>query len=235
MLRIVLYSQEMSVGAAGVCVWWPKDDAGVNRLMDVTVPAGSGAGDTVEFADAEGNTLTAVVPDGLSEGDVFRVDELGMPVESTGSIMERFASWFEREEIGDQIDKFIRDNAGVLGTHRPRIDMNAEHSHDLWPLFQEYSARFDAANISGGGILHGRGFWKQPKRRKECRKFTCSFSWLTQSTRCSSSCRTKQCAKLLEKTKQKQNDHMYRMILGDRLAPRVPARTGPAGQGDAPA
>ena len=139
-----MYSQEMSVGAAGVCVWWPKDDAGVNRLMDVTVPAGSGAGDTVEFADAEGNTLTAVVPDGLSEGDVFRVDELGMPVESTGSIMERFASWFEREEIGDQIDKFIRDNAGVLGTHRPRIDMNAEHSHDLWPLFQEYSARFDA-------------------------------------------------------------------------------------------
>ena len=134
----------MSVGAAGVCVWWPKDDAGVNRLMDVTVPAGSGAGDTVEFADAEGNTLTAVVPDGLSEGEVFRVEELGMPVESTGSIMERFASWFEREEIGDQIDKFIRDNAGVLGTHRPRIDMNAEHSHDLWPLFQEYSARFDA-------------------------------------------------------------------------------------------
>lgn len=114
------------------------------RVMDVTVPAGLGPGDTVEFPDAEGNTMTVVIPDGCAEGDVFRVDEMGLVVEHHGSssIMDNFVQWFEREEIGDKVDQFIRDHASVLGAHR-RHDTGAEHSHELWPIYQEYAAQFD--------------------------------------------------------------------------------------------
>jgi hypothetical protein len=113
--------------------------------MDVTVPPGLGAGDTVEFSDAEGNIMTAVVPPGYAEGEIFRVDELGLPVEAPqrGGIMDRFVEWFEREEIGDKVDRFIREHATVLGNAR-RHDVNDEHSHELWPLFQEYSSQFEA-------------------------------------------------------------------------------------------
>ena len=41
--------------------------------MDVTVPPGCGAGSSVTFVDAAGCELTTTVPDGLVEGDIFRV------------------------------------------------------------------------------------------------------------------------------------------------------------------
>ena len=112
--------------------------------MDITVPAGMIAGDSVEFSDAEGNLMFCTVPDGYAAGDTFRVDELGLPIAAADvhSIMDRFVQWFEREEIGDQVDKFVREHASVLGSAR-RHDASEEHSHEMWPLFQAYSAQFD--------------------------------------------------------------------------------------------
>jgi len=39
----------------------------------VTVPAGVGAGESVAFESPDGQQLTAVVPDGLAEGETFNV------------------------------------------------------------------------------------------------------------------------------------------------------------------
>ena len=41
--------------------------------MDITVPAGCAAGSSVSFVDSQGVECSAVVPDGLVEGDSFYV------------------------------------------------------------------------------------------------------------------------------------------------------------------
>jgi len=123
--------------------------------LDVVVPAGVSAGETVAFADEHGNQLEAVVPDGLVEGDTFQVEvsESGetrpLPVQqlvsymderaASGDLMDKFAAWFEREMVGDVIDKFIERNAHLIGT----ASSDSEQSHEWWPLYQEYQKQFD--------------------------------------------------------------------------------------------
>ena len=123
-------------------------------VLDVTVPPGVGAGEPVAFQDESGVTLEAIVPAGLSEGDTFQV-EISDSGEATplqhltnymerraesGDVMDLFVAWFERESIGDAIDKFIEGNAHRIGT----ASAEEEQSHEWWPIYQEYQAQFEA-------------------------------------------------------------------------------------------
>jgi hypothetical protein len=164
-------------------------------LLDVVVPAGVGAGDNVEFTDADGNALQAVVPAGLSEGDTFQVevgsdgsvqaletlaraaaDDDGASV----SVMDKFAVWFERESVGDQIDQFVTDNAHLMGEAQESHGMQGEQSHDVrtWPglvcpLHRPAPNNLIDANPCAPCTLRSGGRCTRPTRRG--------------STRCSSS------------------------------------------------
>ena len=126
-----------------------------NKKMDaplnVVVPPGTGPGGVVEFEGPDGTLLQAVVPEGLSEGDTFQVTvdsagnveilrEIAEAMQGRSDIMSVFVAWFEREAVGEQVDSFLRENAARIGV----IDASGEQSHDWWPLYQEYQARFEA-------------------------------------------------------------------------------------------
>ena len=53
--------------------------------VDVVVPPGVAAGSTVEFEAPDGARLTATVPEGLDEGDTFRVAVEGGSAASEGT------------------------------------------------------------------------------------------------------------------------------------------------------
>ena len=94
--------------------------------MDVTVPPGCASGSVVEFVDASGRALSAVVPDGLVEGDTFRVD---LPVadyvdEILDALTEdKFASllnaYVERE-----CHKFLHGGAGEFSLEQTQVHDN---------------------------------------------------------------------------------------------------------------
>ena len=85
-------------------------------LVELTVPPGVAPGDLLEFSH-EDVLYNATVPDGLSEGDLFQIDvadaapkpvELGNYLQeraATGDLMDRFAFWFEENEI----ERFLKD------------------------------------------------------------------------------------------------------------------------------
>ena len=122
-------------------------------LLDVAVPPGSGPGETVSFEDSYGNTLEVVVPDGVIEGESFQVeiDEGGNvnPLKAlndyvnaraeSGDVMDKFVAWFERESVGEKIDRFVEVNAATIGS----ADASSEQSLDWWPLYQAYQGQFD--------------------------------------------------------------------------------------------
>lgn len=122
-------------------------------IVDVAVPAGVGPGDIVSFQDASGSTLEVTVPEGLAEGDVFQVavNEAGAvhPLAAlnayvqaraaSGDVMDKFVAWFEREEVGAKIDRFVELNAATIGS----AAADQEQSLDWWPLYQAYQTQFD--------------------------------------------------------------------------------------------
>ena len=122
-------------------------------IVDVAVPAGVGPGDIVSFQDASGCTLEVTVPEGLAEGDVFQVavNEAGAvhPLAAlnayvqaraaSGDVMDKFVAWFEREEVGAKIDRFVELNAATIGS----AAADQEQSLDWWPLYQAYQTQFD--------------------------------------------------------------------------------------------
>jgi hypothetical protein len=55
-------------------------------LLDVVVPPGVSAGSTVEFTDADGAVMQAVVPEGLREGDTFQVSAEAPPSEHANGV-----------------------------------------------------------------------------------------------------------------------------------------------------
>ena len=118
-------------------------------VLDVTVPSGSGPGDTVDFADASGTQCSVVVPVGLAEGDTFQVEvDEGIATalqdgEPQSTIMQHFVEWFERESVGDQVDKFVIDNAAAMAA-LGHIEPGGEHSHEWWPMYQRYQQQFEA-------------------------------------------------------------------------------------------
>jgi hypothetical protein len=122
-------------------------------IVDVAVPAGVGPGDIVSFQDASGSTLEVTVPEGLAEGDVFQVEvneagavhplaALNAYVQAraaSGDVMDKFVAWFEREEVGAKIDRFVELNAATIGS----AAADQEQSLDWWPLYQAYQNQFD--------------------------------------------------------------------------------------------
>lgn len=108
----------------------------------LTVPPGVGPGETIEYADDNGVMLTAVVPEHCGPGDDFEVtDGAG----AGADIMQAFGAWFERESVGDQIDRFVVENAHRMAQtgHIPTSSDSGEHSHEWWPLFLEYKEQFE--------------------------------------------------------------------------------------------
>jgi hypothetical protein len=55
-------------------------------LLDVVVPPGVSAGSTVEFTDADGAVMQAVVPEGLREGHTFQVSAEAPPSEHANGV-----------------------------------------------------------------------------------------------------------------------------------------------------
>ena len=118
--------------------------------VDLTVPAGVAAGDPLEF-EHDGTLYNAAVPDGLGEGDVFQIEvSAAHPAGSftdylesraaSGDLMDRFVAWFESHGIEEQFETFLAEHAhlvkGAAG--------GSEQSHEWWPVYQAYQAKFDA-------------------------------------------------------------------------------------------
>ena len=110
--------------------------------VDVVVPPGVAAGSTVEFEAPDGARLTATVPEGLDEGDTFRVAVEGGSAASFASIMLAFTEWFEREAVGERVDSFVTRNAHRMAA-TGSIESGGENSHEWWPLYLEYQAEFE--------------------------------------------------------------------------------------------
>ena len=71
--------------------------------MDVTVPPGCGAGSSVTFVDAAGCELTTTVPDGLVEGDIFRV---AAPIPDW---IEEILESLTQDKFSFVLDKYVED------------------------------------------------------------------------------------------------------------------------------
>ena len=110
--------------------------------LDVVVPPGVGAGETIEITDEGGRQHHATVPEGLREGDTFRVE---LEAEC-GTLMDAFENWFEREKIDDQIEEFIIRNAQHLDVTNAELEggTDGEQSHNWWPIYQVYQETFEA-------------------------------------------------------------------------------------------
>ena len=117
---------------------------GEMTTLDVVVPAGVGAGDTIEVTDPDGNLLRATVPDGLQEGDIFQLT-CGASMDGE-SIMQQFEDWFEREKVDDQIEEWAIRNAQRLQITDAELAAGAdgEQPHEWWPLYLEYQQEFEA-------------------------------------------------------------------------------------------
>ena len=111
-------------------------------LVDVVVPPGVSAGSVVEF-EAGGASLTATVPDGFGPGDTFQVAVDGASASSSHDILQSFMAWFERESVGDKVDRYVVENAHRMAATGP-IEPGGEHSHEWWPLYCEYQAQFES-------------------------------------------------------------------------------------------
>ena len=112
--------------------------------MDVVVPAGMGPGATIEFEAPDGSTMSATVPDGVGEGDTFHVplDAGDAAAASQAAIVQAFTEWFERESVGDRVDKFVVDNAHRMAA-TGHIEAGGENSHEWWPIYCEYQQQFE--------------------------------------------------------------------------------------------
>ena len=126
---------------------------GVGRMarVDLTVPAGVAAGDPLEF-EHDGTLYNAAVPDGLGEGDVFQIEvSAAHPAGSftdylesraaSGDLMDRFVAWFESHGIEEQFEAFLAEHAHLV---KGAAGGSVEHSHEWWPVYQAYQAKFDA-------------------------------------------------------------------------------------------
>ena len=109
-------------------------------LLDVTVPPGVAAGAQIEF-----DGLTVTVPEGVDEGETFQVVVDGGSAVSCAQIMQTFMAWFERESVGDQVDRFVVENAHKMVGH---IEMEGEHSHEWWPLYLQYQQQFETLLVA---------------------------------------------------------------------------------------
>lgn len=118
--------------------------------VDLTVPAGVAAGDPLEF-EHDGTLYNAAVPDGLGEGDVFQIEvSAAHPAGSftdylesraaSGDLMDRFVAWFESHGIEEQFETFLAEHAHLV---KGAAD-GREQSHEWWPVYQAYQAKFDA-------------------------------------------------------------------------------------------
>ena len=118
--------------------------------VDLTVPAGVAAGDPLEF-EHDGTLYNAAVPDGLGEGDVFQIEvSAAHPAGSftdylesraaSGDLMDRFVAWFESHGIEEQFETFLAEHAHLV---KGAAD-GSEQSHEWWPVYQAYQAKFDA-------------------------------------------------------------------------------------------
>ena len=113
--------------------------------MEVVVPPGVSAGGEVEFEGPDGLMMTTTVPEGFSEGDTFTVpvDPFDSGAAATDSdIMQAFTTWFQREAVGEQVDRFVVENAAKMAA-LGNIEPGGEHSHEWWPLYQQYQQQFD--------------------------------------------------------------------------------------------
>ena len=135
--------------------------------VDLTVPAGVAAGDPLEF-EHDGTLYNAVVPEGLGEGDIFQIEvSAAHPAGSftdylesraaSGDLMDRFVAWFESHGIEEQFETFLAEHAHLV---KGAAD-GSEQSHEWWPVYQTYQAKFDAllqeflteAGVSGEDFL----------------------------------------------------------------------------------
>jgi len=118
--------------------------------VELTVPAGVAAGDPLEF-EHDGTLYNAVVPDGLGEGDIFQIEvSAAHPAGSftdylqsraaSGDLMDRFVAWFESHGIEEQFETFLAEHAHLV---KGAAD-GSEQSHEWWPVYQTYQAKFDA-------------------------------------------------------------------------------------------
>ena len=119
--------------------------------VDLTVPAGVAAGDPLEF-EHDGTLYNAAVPDGLGEGDVFQIEvSAAHPAGSftdylesraaSGDLMDRFVAWFDSHGIEEQFETFLAEHAHLV---KGAAGGSVEHSHEWWPVYQAYQAKFDA-------------------------------------------------------------------------------------------
>ena len=98
--------------------------------MDITVPPGCAAGSSVEFTDETGRPFTAVVPEGLVEGDTFRVDIPAADIldDILDALTEdRFVALLDGFIETQCVDKFLLGGAGEVafgrqGDGRPLLD-----------------------------------------------------------------------------------------------------------------
>ena len=121
--------------------------------MEVTVPPGVYAGELIEIDGPDGNLLSTTVPEGLGPGDTFIVDHsdgsataVGAASANRSDIMLAFSTWFERESVGDRVDRFVKTNAHRMAA-TGSLETSAtggEHSLEWWPVYLEYQAEFEA-------------------------------------------------------------------------------------------
>eukprot|EP00964_Phaeocystis_antarctica_P109545 scaffold73987_cov70-Phaeocystis_antarctica.AAC.4 len=128
----------------------PSPGCGRMATVELTVPAGVAAGDPLEF-EHDGTLYNAVVPEGLGEGDVFQIEvSAAHPAgsftdylesrASSGDLMDRFVAWFESHGIEEQFETFLAEHAHLV---KGAAD-GSEQSHEWWPVYQTYQAKFDA-------------------------------------------------------------------------------------------
>ena len=68
-----------------------------------------------------------------------------LTVTTCAQIMQTFMAWFARESVGDQVDRFVVENAHKMVGH---IEMEGEHSHEWWPLYLQYQQQFETLLVA---------------------------------------------------------------------------------------